>query len=437
MRTGVWTKVLVVGIILLFLLTASIPSTAQDKEKLLLPTPDSWIKTFARPGDDIGGRVLQTVDGGYIIFGSTEDFGPNGCDVWLIKTDGNGDMVWNKTFGGTDYQFGISGQQTTDGGFIIIGSTGLIGPGWTDVLLIKTDANGNEEWNKTFGGDSYDSGSFVQQTSDDGYIIIGYTYSYGVNENTEDVWLIKTDSNGNKIWDKTFGGISADGGSSVHQTTDGGYIMTGYTYSYGAGAEDLWLIKTDGNGNKLWDKTFGSLKNDIGSCVLQTVDGGYIITGTITSLFSTNMWLIKTDTNGNKVWNKHFGGISFDFGSDVQQTSDGGFIIAGSTLPNRMNHLVSDVYLLKTDSNGKKQWESSIGGIRDDMGYSVQQTSDGGYIITGSTTDPFDSLYRDLLLIKTDSQGKVKTLSSGFLWFERFFQRFPNTVPILRQLMEY
>jgi hypothetical protein len=149
------------------------------------------------------------------------------------------------------------------------------------------------------------------------------------------------------------------------------------------------------------------------------------------------MWLIKTDTNGNKVWNKHFGGISFDFGSDVQQTSDGGFIIAGSTVPNRMNHLVSDVYFVKTDSNGKKQWESSIGGIRDDMGYSVQQTSDGGYIITGSTTDPFDSLYRDLLLIKTDSQGKVKTLSSGSLWFERLFQQSPSEFPLLRQLMGY
>jgi hypothetical protein len=205
------------------------------------PAATAWTKTFGGSGNDHGHSVQQTSDGGYVIAGSTGSYGAGSADVWLIKTDSSGNMAWNKTFGGSGNDYGHSVQQTSDGGYVIAGSTGSYGAGNDDVWLVKTDSSGNAAWNKTFGGSSEDHGYSVRQTSDGGYIIAGLTGSYGAGN--DDVWLIKTDSSGNMAWHRTFGGSGNDYGHSVQQTSDGGYIIAGYTGSYGAGGSDIWLIK--------------------------------------------------------------------------------------------------------------------------------------------------------------------------------------------------
>jgi predicted secreted protein len=298
-----------------------------------------WEKTFGGSDEDWGFSVQQTKDGGYILLGETESFGAGGADFWLIKTDARGNKQWEKTFGGSeddgaagwlpDWGWG-SVQQTKDGGFILLGTTLSFGAGDADFWLIKTDANGNKEWERTFGGSSFDWGLSVQQTKDGGFILLGYTSSFGAR--LIDFWLIKTDARGKKQWDKTLGGRVDDYGSSVQQTKDGGYILLGWTASFSE-AYDFLLIKTDASGEKQWERTFGGSGFNRGVSVQQTSDGGYILLG-YTSSFGAggaDFWLIKTDANGNKLWDKTFGGSKGDGGRSVQQTSDGGYILLGYT----------------------------------------------------------------------------------------------------------
>jgi hypothetical protein len=353
-----------------------------------------WFKTFGGSDWDSGSSVQQTSDGGFILVGTTTSFGAGGFDVWLIKTDADGNKLWEKTFGGIRDDRGHSVQQTSDGGFILLGWTESFDAREADVWLVKTDASGNIEWDRTFGGSDRDKGSSVQQTSDGGFILVGYTESFGAG--WEDVWLIKTDADGNKLWEKTFGGSGLDSGSSVQQTSDGGFILVGTTTSFGAGGFDVWLIKTDADGNKLWEKTFGGSRRDWSSSVQQTSDGGFILVGYTTSFGAGDVWLIKTDANGNKQWDRTFGGSDWDEGWSVQQTSDGGFIIVGWT----WSFGAGDVWLIKTDANGNKQWDRTFGGSDWDWGFSVQQTSDGGFIIVGST-ESFGAGEGDVLLIKS------------------------------------
>lgn len=359
-----------------------------------------WQKTFGGSSWDEGHSVQQTSDGGYIIAGRTESFGAGYSDVYLIKTDSAGNLLWQKTFGGAYDDDGYSVQQTTDGGFIIAGRTESFGLGWWDVYLIKTDPSGNLQWQKNFGGVYWDKGYSVRQTSDGGFIIAGWTWSSGL----DNVYLIKTDSSGNLLWEKTFGGTGNDYGESVQQTSDGGYIIAGGTLSFGAGSRDVYLIKTDPNGNSQWQKTFGGASDDRGTSVQQTTDDGFIIAGW-TGSFGVggyyDVYLIKTDSAGNLLWEKTFGGAGGDSGHSVQQTTDGGYIIAGET--DFWGDLGGDVYIIKTDPNGNLQWQKTFGGADGDSGHSVQQTADGGYIIAGVTCS-FGAGDADVYLIKLSSE---------------------------------
>jgi hypothetical protein len=355
-----------------------------------------FAKAYGEAYWDEGNSVQQTSDGGYIVAGETYSLGADG--VFLIKTDANGNIIWAKTYGGTGGEGAFSVQQTSDGGYIVAGYTGS----WPyyDIFLIKTDANGNIIWAKAYGGTSGDQAYSVQQTSDGGYIVAGYTGSFGAGYG--DIFLIKTDANGNVQWAKTYGGTDLDWAYSVQQTSDGGYIVAGFTYSFGAGSWDIFLIKTDTNGNIIWAKTYGGTDWDVARSVQQTSDGGYIVAGRTGSFGAGDydIFLIKTDANGNIIWAKTYGGISYDRASSVQQTSDGGYIVAGWTYSFGAG---GDIFLIKTDASGNVIWAKTYGETGGDYASSVQQTSDDGYIVAGSNSDVF--------LIKTDANGNIGSCS--------------------------
>ena len=310
-----------------------------------------WDKTFGGTDMDEGSSVQLTPDGGYIIAGATGSSPIADWDLWLIRTDSTGNKLWDKTFGGTDDDFGFSIKQTPDGGYAIAGYTDSYGSGSSDVWLIKTDANGNQIWDKTFGGTAEDVGFSVALASDGGYVVAGRTLSYGAGG--ADLWLIKTDGSGNLLWSKTYGGTGRDEGWSVQATTDGGAIAAGNTSSSGAGEEDAWLVKVDAGGNKVWDKTFGGTSGDGAYSIEPTPDGGYIVGGYTESFGagSDDVWLLKIDASGNKLWDRTRGENDEDVARCVTPSPDGGYVVAGWTWP----HFGSsqEVWLIKTGANGE------------------------------------------------------------------------------------
>jgi len=372
------------------------------------PGDTLWTRTYGGSGIDWGYSVQQTTDGGYILTGRTKSFGAGSYDFYLVKTDANGDSLWSRTYGGIEGDYGRSVEQTTDGGYIITGYTNSFGAGSYDFYLVKTDVNGDTLWSRTYGGIGSDQGESVQQTSDEGYIITGYTVSFGAGG--RDFYLVKTDVNGDTLWSRTYGGIGDDQGESVQQTSDGGYVIAGEIFSFGAGGVDFYLIKMDGLGDSLWTRTYGGTGMDYGESVQQTTDGGYVIAGYTYSFGAgaTDVYLVKTDANGDTLWTRTYGGELNDYGYFVQQTTDGGYIIGGYT--NSFGAGDYDVYLVKTDANGDTLWTRTYGGIEGDYGRSVEQTTDGGYIITGYTNS-FGAGSYDVYLLKIAGEAAQPDVS--------------------------
>jgi len=360
------------------------------------PGDTLWTRTYGGSDDDVAHCVQQTTDGGYIVAGETISFGAGDYyDVYLVKTESSGDTLWTRTYGGSAADYGRSGQETSDGGYIVAGYTSSFGAGNDDVYLVKTDANGDTLWTRTYGGSDRDDAHSVQQTDDGGYIVAGRTGSFGAGN--DDVYLVKTDAKGDTLWTRTYGGSSADCAYSVQQTTDGGYIMTGYTQSFGAGGRDVWLLKTGANGDTLWTRTYGGSASDYGRSGQQTSDGGYILAGYTGSFGagSNDAYLVKTDPNGDTLWTRTYGGSGQDYGYCVQQTTDGGYVVGGFT----RSFGGDDFYLVKTDANGDTLWTRTYGGTGWDEGRSVHQTTDGGYIMAGCA-DSFGGSDIDLYLVR-------------------------------------
>lgn len=376
----------VVMVFLLLIISCKRPTAPSDHNTGIL-----WTKTYGGEYDDYGYSVQQSSDGGYIVVGSTKAPGFSDYDVFLIKTDANGKTLWSKTYSGFGSNIGYSVLQTSDGGYIIAGQDYINTTFDSDVYLIKTDEKGDTLWTKHHGrGQGIEAGISMQETSDGGYIIVGTT-DY-VFPTPGEVLLIKTNMDGDTLWTRIFD--FGDYGACVQQSDDGGYIITGASSTnYGTQKMDVFLIKTDESGNMLWSRTYGGEKSEEGKSVIQTSDGGYVVTGTVFNGTECTFFM-KTDAVGDTLWTKMYEGGQ---GYSVLQTPDGGYIIAGNTAFNSTS--LYDIMILKADSDGHIMWTSTWGGANYDHSHLIIETLDAAYLIVGATAS-FGSGSYDVYLVK-------------------------------------
>jgi hypothetical protein len=393
------------------------------------PPVKQWDARFGGGDFDILRSVKQTADGGYImgghsgstVSGDKTQFSQGGGDYWLVKTNSNGVKQWDFRFGGNAEDILHALQQTSDGGYILGGYSlsGATGDksqatrGLSDFWIVKISPAGVKQWDARFGGSGEDVLYSVHQTSDGGYILGGSSASGASGDKSEasrglmDYWIVKVSSSGVKQWDKRFGGSADDALYSVSQTTDGGYILGGYSGS-GAngdktqasqGGNDFWIVKVNETGVKLWDARYGGTGTEFIQSLQQTNDGGYILGGYSSSPVSGDKseasrggfdyWAVKITDNGTKQWDVRFGGSLQDVLYSLEQTKDGGYLLGGysgsgatgdKSQPSQGDF---DFWIVKTNNNGSKLWDRRYGGSGQDVLYGLQQTNDGGYILGG------------------------------------------------------
>ncbi len=388
----------------------------------------SFEKTFGGDTSDFGYSVQQTSDRGYIIAGSSASFGNGHLDMYIIKTDSLGNVLWTKIMGGPGEDEAASIDKTKDGGYVICGySDSLSGLYLDDVYLAKLDSMGNILWTKFYGGSEPDWGRCVRQTSDGGYIIAGWTSSFGTGFPDADIYLVKTDSRGDTLWTRYFSkGTGWEEGRSVQQTSDGGYVVVGCSDCMFSTTADLYIVKVDKEGDTIWTKTLGRYGYaEVANSVQETRDGGYIICGAI-ELEDNNsdIWLIKMDSLGDTLWTRTIGGTGWDVGYCLEETKEGGYVITGFTWSSGGG--MRDVYLVRTDSLGIPIWQRTYGGPLSDGAMCVHKTMDRGYIIVGETNS-FGKGLEDVYLIKTDSSGmQVRENTFGQMDPHLSLELFPN-----------
>ena len=388
--------------LLLFLCSFRLYSDPLKKER---------ITTFKREFKGyVGNSVIETKDENYIVVGTATGFKKTGLDLWLMKTDKEGKQIWNKSFGGFKNDTGLSVKQTRDNGYIITGTTKSYGAGCRDGWVLRTDEDGNEVWNNTYGGLKDDWTISVEQTKDDGFIIVGGTESYGTGNNNSDIWILRLKHDGAEMWNRTFGGNDTDCGFYVNITKDEGFIIAGTGGSDAPwGKRQAYVIKTDSLGHEIWNYTSDRNEWNFAEAVLGNVDGSFTILCRTNYQYDT-IKLVKIDRNGTILWNKKLDSI-IGYSCSFDNTIDGGYIITGELYTDN----AYDICLLRTDQNGNEIWTTSFD-FNDDFSKSVKQTRDGGYIIAGYsnywTRTSMDEQHI-AILIKVDSTGQINNNENG------------------------
>ncbi len=378
------------------------------------PPQAGWVATYGGAKDDRAYCIQQTSDGGYIVAGCTESFstikryGRSDSDLWILKLRPDGTVDWQKIYGGDEIGSAESIQQTVDGGYIIAGWAESFDLRETDGWVLKLRPDGTVEWGKAYGGVKRDSFASVQQTRDGGYVMAGETVSFG--EGKEDVWVLKLGPDGNVEWQRTYGGRNEDRANCVQQTSDGGYVVAGYTGRFAPSDDtaDLWVLKLRPDGAVEWQEANGGNRYDAASCIQQTQDGGYVVAGGTRHVGDQlfDAWVLKLRADGTVEWQKTYGGAGHEWACSIKCTADGGYVVAGDRFSREVGR--GDAWVLKLRANGSVEWEKVYGGNSWDNASCIQQTLDGGYIVAGCTCSGAEGWkLSDLWVLRLRPDGSV------------------------------
>lgn len=361
-----------------------------------------WEKTYGGSRDDVALDIIRCGDEGFIIAGYSRSFGleGEGLDVYLLKVDGDGDKLWEKTYGGdkTDYAQGV--VESGDGGFVVVGYTESLSARIRDVYALKVDGDGDKVWEKIHGGDKTDLAYDVVRSGDGGFIVVGQSTSFGGG--VWDVYLLKMDGMGDRVWEKTYGVSKVDYCRCVTGSGDGGFVVAGSTYPPGREDTDVYVLKIDSQGNLVWNVTFGGSSMDMAWDIVGSGEGGFVVAGESHSSDTgkSEVYLLKIDGDGDRVWEKTYstsGGL--DRAKGIVECGDGGFVVAGDSYTLGAGGYSLDVYLLKIDDDGNMVWEITYGGSDEDVSYGIVQGGDGEYVVAGGTKS-FDTRGEDVYAIK-------------------------------------
>ncbi len=409
-------------------------------------SPQEFVKTFGGSKNDVFQSVVKTTDGGYAILGYTQsndfdlsDKANESFDFWVMKFSSEDNLLWQKTFGGSDDDRGFDIITTSDGGFALFGFSKSAdidvsqNAGAQDFWLIKITADGIISWKKNFGFIGADNGTALIQTSDDGYLITGVldvtaSNGEGNSKTTQkhaggDVWAIKTNSSGGLEWSRYFGGSFTDTPFGIVETPENEFIIAAssdsddFNVSNNKGAYDFWILKISSRGSLIWEKSFGGSEIDEPRGISSTNDGNFVIVGDTRSSDQdvtinnggADLWLLKISTDGNLIWEKTYGGTSFDVARSISRTQDNGFLISGysrSTDNNFMNLGQSDAWILKVDNTGNKLWQKFVGGSENDFLFDAIELNNQSIIAVGESSSSDGDIienkgFSDALIIKT------------------------------------
>ncbi|HHT9140027.1 MAG TPA: hypothetical protein ACFYEI_04360 [Candidatus Tripitaka californicus] len=382
-----------------------------------------WAATYGGGDSEHASSIQQTRDGGYIVAGETRSFGAGEPDawalkppnVWVLKLNPDGTVDWQKVYGGANWDRAYSIHETSDGGYVVAGETSSFGAGRPDFWVLKLRHYGTVEWQKTYGGTDQDEAHSIQQTSDGGYIVTGTTSSFGAGKC--DIWVLKLRPDGAVEWQKTYGGGDWDCAYSIHETSDGGYIVAGDTSSFGIGGTAAWVLKLRPDGTVEWQKAHGGANLDRANSIHETNDGGYVVAGLRTMSLGAggekipDIWALKLRPDGTVDWQKTYGKEGWEVANSIQQTSDGGYIMAGETGnahtgTGTLSISGVAVWVLKLRPDGTVDWQKTYGGGRLDRADSIRETSDGGYIVAGNTSS-FGARDGDFWVLKLSPNGSI------------------------------
>lgn len=358
--------------------------------------------------------ILPTSDGGYILAGYTNTASITDCDVYMMKTDAAGNSVWGKQFGGNKPDYSYAMCETSDGNYFIIGYSESFGGGDKDVYLIKMDPSGNLIWQKTYGSWGNDEGREIIHTADDYYVIAGTMGAATGSLSSQDAFLMKIDLSGNIQWTKYYGGSGQEFGNSFKQCSDGGFILTGQTFSWGQNG-DTYIVRTNATGDTLWTKMFGSPLADEGVWVAANSDGSYAFAIRDSSSSDVDVRIIKTDPNGSPLWNKLYGSTQKDTPKSICTTSDGGYLVGA--ISRSFGWVNPDMWLLKLNSGGDTLWSAHFGGSDHEHCYKAKEW-DNGYIAVGHSRSY--SPAQKIMFVKMNTNGAIvagikENLATGYL----------------------